>query len=318
VATIDLAAFVPVGTRAVAVNIGAVDPAGAGYLTAYACDSPPTGTSVLNFRGRTRGAGAIVALSVTGEICISSSAATDLIVDLQAVFVPPSTPGSLTLTPSATPTRLLDTRQSGRAPTIAVGVPDEARMVAVNVTVTGAEMPGYVSAYPCGGDPPVVSNVNVLPGDTNASAGFVVVGDGGTICILTSTPADVIVDLTGTLSTGPGLRYVPVEPRRMLDTRTALGGWAPVHGAGQTLDIGVAADDVGAVTGTLTLVAPNGPSYLAVAPCGSTASTSGVNAAAGDVVANVATVAVTAGRICIAARSAGHTLFDVTGWWRAD
>ena len=86
------------------------------------------------------------------------------------------------------------------------------------------------------------------------------------------------------------------------------------HGAGQTLDIGVAAGSVG-VSETLTLVGRGGAPFLSVAPCGSTPSTSSVNAAAGDVVANAVTVAAASGRICITARSAGHTLFDVTGWW---
>jgi hypothetical protein len=49
----------------------------------------------------------------------------------------------------------------------------------------------------------------------------------------------VIVDLTGTFGDG-GLSFVPVRPTRMLDTRNAIGGWSPIHGSGETLDVRVA------------------------------------------------------------------------------
>ena len=209
VATIDLPDEVPDTTTAVAVNLAAVDPARAGSLTAFACGTAPPPTSNLNFTNRTRGAGAVVAVSDASTICVTSSAATDVIVDLQAAFVPPATSGALTLTPSSPPARLLDTRQTGRAALLTVPVPAGSDVVAVNLTVTGAELPGYVSAFPCGGEPPVVSNVNVLQGDTNASAGFVRVGVDDTICVLTSTPADVIIDLTGTLRAGQACAMCP-------------------------------------------------------------------------------------------------------------
>jgi hypothetical protein len=247
-------------------------------------------------------------------LCVFASAETDVIVDLQAVFVPPATNDALGMTALDVPARLLDTRESGRARSLRVPVPSGAAGVAVNITATGASAHGFVAAYPCGGEPPLVSNVNVAPGDTNSSAGFVRAGNGA-ICLTTNVDTDVIVDVTGTLTTGAGLRFVPVAPRRMLDTRDATGGWSPIHGAHQTLDVGVAPSSANAVTGTLTLVRPGSPSFLAAAPCGTTTTTSSVNARAGDVVANVVNVGVAGGRVCLTAHSAGHTLFDVTGWW---
>ena len=100
----------------------------------------------------------------------------------------------------------------------------------------------------------------------------------------------------------------------MLDTRTDVGGWSPVHGAGQTLDIGVAAG-VGGVTGTLTLVGPVGPSYLAVAPCGTAPSRRGSTPAPATSSPTPSRWPVASGRFCLAARAAGHTLFDLTRWW---
>jgi hypothetical protein len=316
---IDLSGTVPAGATAVAVNVGAVHPSAPGYLTAFACDRSRPETSNVNYAWSTRAAGAVVALSSATTMCVASSAPTDVIVDLQAVFVPPSTAGAVRLSPLPTPVRLVDTRESGRSHDLTVSVPAGASAVAVNITVTGATAPGFATAYPCGREPPLISNVNVTPGDTNASAGFVRVGEGSSICVHMNTDADVTVDLTGTLQASLGLLFVPAEPRRLLDTRSAIGGWSPVHGAGQTFDIGAAPPGAGAVTGTLTLVAPLSPSYLAASPCGTVTATSSVNADAGAVVANSVTVGVSPGdgRLCLAARAAGHTVFDVTGWWVA-
>jgi hypothetical protein len=160
-----------------------------------------------------------------------------------------------------------------------------------------------------------VSNVNVGPGETNAGTAYVAAGASGAICVAASVDADVIVDLTGTLRTGAGLSYVAVAPTRMLDTRNGTGGWAPVHGAGQSLDVLVAPAGAGAVSGTLATVQPTGPSFLSATPCGRPSGSSSLNAAAGDVVANAITVGVAGGRVCIAGNVATQTLLDVHGWW---
>jgi hypothetical protein len=319
--TVDLSDVVPTVATAVAVNLAMVGPSAPGFISAHACDAPPPDTSNVNSTGATRAAGAIVPLSAANTVCVTTSVATDVLVDLQAVMVPRGSPGAAGLAPVTPPARLVDTRATGRASTLELAVPAGAAVVAVNITATGAEAPGFVTAYPCGGDLPLVSNVNVAPGETNAGAGFVRVGARDSICVFSSAATDVVVDLTGTLGVGTGLVYVPVASRRMIDTRSGVGGWAPVHGGGQTLDVGVAPAEVGAVSGTLVLVTPTAPSFVAAAPCGPAdaqpVATSSINALAGDVVANALTVGVTDGRLCLTARAAGHTLFDLTGWWTA-
>jgi hypothetical protein len=313
--TVDLTDDVPASATAVAVNLALVGTAAPGFLAAHPCDGPRPDTSNVNSTGPTRAAGAIVPLSSSGTICVFSSAAADVIVDLQAVLVPAGTPEAAGLAPIAPPSRLVDTRVTGRATTLTLPVPAGAAMVAVNVTATGADAQGFVTAYPCGGAVPLVSNVNVAPGETNAGAGFVRVGVADTVCVYSSASTDVVVDLTATLTTGMGLVYVPVSSRRMIDTRTGVGGWSPVHGAGQTFDVGVAPAGAGAVSGTLALVTPAAPSFVAAAPCGTSTTTSSINGLAGDVVANGLTVGVASGRVCLTALAAGHTVFDVTGWW---
>ena len=117
---------------------------------------------------------------------------------------------------------------------------------------------------------------------------------------------------------GAGLRFVPADPTRMLDTRVGIGGWWPYVGAGQTIHTQVVPDTAQAVTGTITLVAPLRPGFLKAYPCADEPGTSSVNAATETVFANAVTVGVDdAGRLCIKSHTATHALFDVTGWWIA-
>ena len=313
---IDMTPFVPAGTTAVAVNLTTDQSSAPGFLTGYPCDRPRKEVSNVNHAaGVPRGALAVVPLSATGHLCVYSHATGHVIVDVQGAFVPDA-PDGVRFTPLATPERLLDTRNTGRAPIVVVDAPDGAQAVAVTVTATEVMSPGWLKAFPCGGTPPEVSNVNYLPADTVASAAFVPVAADGTICVQSMNAVDVVVDLTGVFGPAGELRLVPTDPTRMLDTRTGTGGWTPHQGSGQVLDVRVVPTEARAVTGTITLVGPLRPGWLKAYPCGSEPPTSAVNAGAETVFANAVTVGVdSGGRMCVKALSATHTLFDVTGWW---
>ena len=63
---------------------GAVNPAKAGYVTVQPCGAPP-GTSTVNYGpGDTVANTATVGLDRSGRLCVSSFAATDVVVDLIA------------------------------------------------------------------------------------------------------------------------------------------------------------------------------------------------------------------------------------------
>ena len=313
--TIDMTPHVPPGTAAVAVGLTTDQPDAPGFLTGYPCDAPrPDASSVNHPAGVARGAMAVVPLSPTGTLCVFTRAAGHVIVDLQGAFVGDATGAGFDAVQPAQ--RLLDTREAGRAEVLSIPVPAGSRAVAVNLTATNVSGPGWLKAYPCDQAEPDVSNVNYGPGETVAGLAFVPVSPQGTICVRSLVPADVIVDITGRFVDGGGLRFVPASPTRMLDTRSGLGGWSPIHGSGQTFDARVVPDGALAVTGTVTLVAPLRPSFLTAHACGPTPATSTVNATPGSVMANATTVAVSAtGRLCFTALAAGNTLFDVTGWW---
>jgi hypothetical protein len=315
--TIDMTPYVPLAASAVAVSVTTDQSDAPGFLTASPCDRPRAEVSNVNHTaGGVRGAMAVVPLSADGTLCVFTQAAGHVIVDLQGAFVPGDAGAGFE--PVQPAQRLLDTRNTGRAEIQSIPVPAGSAAVAVNLTATNVSSAGWLKAYPCGELPPEVSNVNYFPGETVASLAFVPVSPEGTICVQSYVPADVIVDITGRFVDGAGLRFVPVTPTRVLDTRTGLGGWSPIHGAGQTFDTRVVPDGALAVTGTVTLVSPLRPSVVKAFACGPEPATSSVNAIAGAVMANATTVGVSStGRLCLAGLAAANTLVDVTGWWLA-
>ena len=311
--TVDMTPHVPAGTTAVAVNLTSVLSDADGFLSAYPCDRGRGEVSSVNHAARTpRGAMTIVPLAPNGTLCVDSEAAGHVVVDLQGAFVPD---GGTGLTP-IDGTRLVDTRETGRADPIVIEVDDPTvRAIAVNLTATRGAATGFLTADACEGGQSEVSNVNFLAGEPVAGAAIVPVSDAGTVCIWSSVGVDVIVDLTGEFRAGGGLRFQPADPRRMLDVRDGTGGWAPIVGAGQIIDTRVAPPAAEAVTGTITLVRPARTGY-AVADCRADAPVSNVNAAAGAAMANSLTVALEdGGELCFRSSEAAKLLFDTTGWW---
>ena len=309
---VNFGALIDPGASAVAVNLTAADPSAAGYLAGGPCGSPIEG-SVVNFQtGVSRGGMGVIALNGDEEICVFNSAETDIIVDIQGVFREGEVASGFN--PLSSNKRILDTRATGRREMLVVDTPTDAIGVALNLTAVNATAPGWLQAVPCGSETEV-SNINFLASEAVAGSAFVLTSPDNTVCIRTSVSVDVVVDLTGTFNSR-GLSFVPVHPTRMLDTRNAIGGWSPIHGVGQTLDVRVAPSTAAAVTGTVTMVAPVAPGYMVGHSCGALPPTSSVNAASGQVLANAITTGVSdSGQLCVHSSSLTHSLFDVTGWW---
>jgi hypothetical protein len=319
--TVDLPTLAPSlvspDAAAAAINVTAADPAAAGFLTVWPCGSDrPVASSVNFLAGQARGTQATTVLGPGRTLCVFSNTATDVVVDLQGVFVPS---GALRFAPIVPPMRMIDTRNVGSSSNITIHAPLDAQAVAATLTVTGGKTSGFLSAYPCSGTIPTVSNVNWRPGETVAGAVFVPTAADHTFCIFTNSPVDVIVDVTGVFDTTvtSQLRFTPVTPTRMVDTRIGTGGWRGHLGVGQTIEIGAAPDGAVAVTGTITIVNPAVDGYLTGTVCGQPVGlTSSVNGARASVMANSLTVGLSpGGNLCINSLVASHTLFDTTGWW---
>lgn len=321
VRTVDLSPWLPAGATAAAINVTAADAAAPGYFTVWPCGTGQPEVSSVNFvAGGARGAHAVVPLS-SGSLCVYSPVAANLIVDLQGAFLPAPDgaplPG-LRYTPLAEPARLADTRGGARPQMVEVAVPAGAAAVTINLTAAEPQATGYLTASPCGGGAPTVSNVNFGPGETAAGSAYVPVGPAGTICVFTVGSPHVLVDLTGTFAADGALRFIPAAPTRVLDTRSGSGGWIGRLGAGQSVDAVTTPPGATAVTGTLTAIEPVAATFvsaLASKPTG-TPSTSNLNAAKATVIANSVTTSVAAdGHLWLYSAEPTHLLVDVTGWW---
>lgn len=313
--TADLGEFVPPDAVGAVVNVTAAGPRSPGYLTLFDCERRPLASTV-NVAGSSRASSGVVRFAEGRRACVYAHSATHLVIDVQAALVPLEAPGALLMHELAAPVRLADTRVTGRTTELRVDPPGDPAMVAVNLTAVAGDTPGHVTAAPCGGVAPEVSNVNFAPDETIAGFAHVAVGEDGHVCVRTSAAADVVVDLMATFGEHGTLGLATAEPTRVLDTRDGTGGWAGPIGAGQIIDVAVAPPSARAATGTVTLAGPAARSHVTLGASGSALPpTSNVNASPGAVVANAFVVPVRAGALDVHAKAPTHALVDIAGWW---
>ncbi|MFM2073016.1 MAG: hypothetical protein RLZZ623_3280, partial [Actinomycetota bacterium] len=96
-------AGVPADASAAALNITVTEPSTAGFVTVFPCGSIPSTSSVNFIAGQTISNSAIAALDATGHVCLFTSTATQLVVDVNGWF------GSGTFI-GVGPHRMMDTR----------------------------------------------------------------------------------------------------------------------------------------------------------------------------------------------------------------
>lgn len=296
------------GVSAVAVNLTTVQPRHRGFLTAYDCDQPRPEVSSHNFvRGQTVAHATVVPLGPSGEVCVYSSRATNLVVDLTGRFT-----GEVA---DPTAKRVLDTRTEGdRLPqepfepvVVDVGSTDVA---AFTITAIGATERGFVRVAPCD-QLEDTSNVNMDGPDPVPNAAIVRPGDDGTVCVTTSARAHLVLDRLATLPDGDGLDVEPA--RRVADTRASgpvgPGGALRLRGA----DLGVDAMTAGVLLNLTGTRSGNG--YVTAAGCGEDEpETSSLNLAPGAVVANFVVIAPGAdGDVCLKTTGRTDLVVDVQG-----
>jgi hypothetical protein len=204
--------------------------------------------------------------------------------------------------------------------------------VALNVTVTGATGPGYLTVWPKGAPQPTASNLNFVTGQTVPNMVIVKVGTGGEASFFNggTGTVHVIADVLGWFPTGTS--YTGLTPARLMDTRTAAptvdGESAGIGAAaaGATLDVRVAGrggvpGGAAAVALNVTATNPTAAGYLTVWPKGAarpTAST--LNFVAGQTVPNMVIVPIGAGgqvSLFNGATGTADVIVDVLGWFPA-
>jgi hypothetical protein len=186
---------VPANATAVSFNLTAVLPTTAVYVTAYPCSATPPTVSNLNALAGTIVANRVVVdLDATGSLCLVANGGVDVVVDITGSYGG----GGSRYTPS-TPTRLADTRSSGRlgdGGQLTVTVPGGGRAAAVSVTAVNPRAAGFVTVAPCG-TKPLVSSLNYVAGDLVTNLADTALDSAGRLCITTSMASDLVVDLAG-------------------------------------------------------------------------------------------------------------------------
>jgi uncharacterized delta-60 repeat protein len=297
--------------------------------------------------------------AANGQLPDAVTAALTITVGAPAVVIgPPSIPSSApSPTPSGisqpglagggfvplpAPVRLMDTRNqptvdgqfsnigrrvAGSTTVLTVagrgGIPADAPAIALTVTVAGPTAPGFITVFPCGQPRPLASNLNFRPGSVVANAVVTGIGAAGAVCVYTSAPTHVIVDVAGTFDASA---FTPLAaPARLMDSRnspTVDGQFSNlgVRTAGSTTELPVAGragvpNDASAVALTVTVDQPAEHGFITVFPCGQPRpNTSNLNFAPGAVVASaVVTGLGTGGTVCLYTSQATHVIVDASG-----
>ncbi len=245
---------------------------------------------------------------------------------------------------SINPVRVLETRTDGagqigytgarpakgaevKVKVIGTGLaPEGTTAVYLNVTAVNSVTNGFVTVYPCGTARPTASAFNPLT--TMITHNLVVskVGTDGNVCIYTNEATDLVADLTAYHPANS--EYKPVQPQRVLETRTDVpGGQVGYTGAqpgdGSTITLkvtGVGAAnvpaDATAVMLNVTAANSNTAGWITVWPCGTTRPlASNVNLVAGVARANLVAAKIgTGGNVCIYANKATDIIADIEGY----
>ena len=326
---------------AVALNVTTVGASGPGYLTLYACGQAPPISSHVNYLGGDVVANLVVApLDADGKVCVYAKTSTHVVVDTAGSF-----PDGANYA-AQSPRRYLDTRVgeqtfdgasagggrrtarsvlsvpiAGRGDVAAI-----AKAVVLNIGVVNPGAAGFITAYPCGEDRPLASNLNFAAGQTVSSSAVVRVGTGGEICLYTLAATDVIVDVQGSFTDDTA--FGSFSPFRLYDSRPGEStGDARQAGTGRRATGSTTEIDVdgragipgaaGAVSLSVVIVNPSGPGYATVYPCGQDVPTaSNLNYQSGDVTTNAVLARIgTGGRVCVYTRTDADIVVDVNGWF---
>ncbi len=313
------------GVQSVVLNVTAVKPQWAGYLTVRPVSgSRPLSSNVNYAKDRTVANQVIAKVGSDGKVRVYSSADSDVVVDVAGYYT--STQMMSTLTPA----RLLDTRSglgasarpvsAGSRVDLSVagrgGVPSNAAAVVLNVTAVTPSRAGHATVWPAGTSQPATSNLNYAAGDTIAGLVVAKVGAGGKVSIGTSAGSDLIADVLGWIPSTSDL--VVGTPARLLDTRTSAPGRVA---AGSSIAVKVTGragvpSSVKAVWLNIVMVDPSSAGAGTLYPSGTTRpGTSNVNFLGGQTVANSVLAKVGAdGYVRLYTTSTSDLVVDVAGY----
>lgn len=210
---------IPADATTVVINLTTTLSADRGYFTAYPCGGAVPIASNLNFSAREdRAAAAIVGLGPGRRICILSNVASHVIVDVTGYYAPAPAFGPAAALQPTSGYRIVDTRNAvggprqkfadgevrSYDPVAGQSGANEATAVTLNVISSGSTSNGYVTLYPCGGTPPVVSSLNYRAGEIASNLATIELSSSRTVCVLTSSSTDIIIDVFAVMTAPVG------------------------------------------------------------------------------------------------------------------
>lgn len=287
-------------------NLTITQPTNLGWAVAYPCNEPRPWASNINFAaGQTVANFVGVKTDADGAFCVFTTSDAHVLFDRSA---------ATSALPLSAPQRVIDTRtpQGGGMQVPAGGVltvvtPGAPYATAWgNLTVTGAQHPGWVVAYPCDQPRPWASNVNFAAGANTANFVAVRTDGTGSFCVYSSVAVHVIFDQVGSSDV-----LAAEVPQRMIDTREAQHGAAVVP-AGGVVEVSTTAGAATTVWGNLTATGASAAGWLVAYPCDQPRPTaSNVNFPAGRTVANFVAVRTDdRGKFCVYSSVPSHVIFD--------
>ena len=243
------------------------------------------------------------------------------------------------------PSRILDSRtNTGWSGPLAAGaprtlkvtdlgggssVPSTATAVVMNVTATGSTAGSFITVWPAGTTQPNASNLNFAAGQTIPNLVTVKIGAGGGVVFGNAAgQVGVIGDVVGYYDdgTGPGDLFTPIDPVRVLDSRTPTGGWNGKLAAGSPRDLAVRKPQNGngvpasatAVIANVTVTGATVGSFVSVWPAGvPKPSASNLNFGPGQTISNLAIVQIGSNGALSFDNAAGavDVIVDVVGYF---
>jgi len=347
-----------VGVSAVVLNVTVTGSTAASFLTVYPTGADRPTASSINFAKGWTGANSVtIGVGDGGKVRIYNQyGATHVIADVVGFYAADSTVIPAAGTTDADfypmkPERWIDTRPDGNNGRLGNGdyyqlgwdfgaaFNPSVRAVAVNITAVSPTGNGYLSAwngqtgafpststlnYTTGHNVPNMAIVPTSPcNETWCNAnGIPMIGVINTTSASAAT--HLIVDIVGVYDNatpGDGLRFRPITPQRITDTRSGLGyptAFGP--GVSGTVTAPASVAQANALAFNVTAVNPTASTYLTLWPAGIAQPTvSNLNPSVGQTVANAAIVGLGTNKAFSIYNAGGSTnvLVDVVGTFQS-
>jgi len=347
-----------VGVSAVVLNVTVTGSTAASFLTVYPTGADRPTASSINFAKGWTGANSVtIGVGDGGKVRIYNQyGATHVIADVVGFYAADSTVIPTAGTTDAdfyplTPQRWIDTRPDGNNGRLGNGdyyqlgwdfgaaYNPYVRAVAVNITAVSPTGNGYLSAWNGqAGAFPSTSTLNYTTGHNVPNMAIVPTSPcNETWCnangipmigVINTTSASaathLIVDIVGVYDNatpGDGLRFRPITPQRITDTRSGLGyptAFGP--GVSGTVTAPASVAQANALAFNVTAVNPTASTYLTLWPAGIAQPTvSNLNPSVGQTVANAAIVGLGTNKAFSIYNAGGSTnvLVDVVGTFQS-